>query len=112
MLVFQALAWLHTACVPHVTCPEHGQGQHVAARLQGAPADPVTRTTVAASTAEAEQHDHCGLQHQGRGGVATPHRAFAPAAEHALRVPAPRPTAVPASVISFAPKTSPPRAPA
>jgi hypothetical protein len=113
VLVFHVVAWLHTAGAPHVTCPEHGEGRHLAVRAQVRPAGDVTRTrttVVAASLSEGEQHDHCGLQHQGRSGFATPARALAAVVAEAPPAP---PTALAVAskpVISFAPKTSPPQA--
>jgi hypothetical protein len=111
VLVAQAAAFEHAAVVPHVTCAEHGEGvhlpvaRHVRPLVAGQPA-----TVAAAEASSVHGHDHCGLQHQGRTPLPVPAPAFVPVDDRAPPAPGRVRSPESARVLSFAPKTSPPRA--
>jgi hypothetical protein len=111
VLLCQATAWVHAAATPHVTCLEHGESVHLASGGEGAQgAGPAILAATTPATTHA--HEHCNLQGQSGGSAPVPERSvvralFAPVPQ--LRAPRVRPAA---ALLRFAPKTSPPPAPA
>jgi hypothetical protein len=114
VLLCQATAWVHTAATPHVTCLEHGERVHLALGGQHArdARDAGPALTGAPIQSAAHAHEHCNLQSQGSGSAPVPTPTVVPALfarAPVARAPRVRPAA---ALLRFAPKTSPPRAPA
>lgn len=116
VLLCQAAAWVHAAAIPHVTCVEHGESVHLDAQegAKGpAPAQSLGDAVVAeaADEATAHAHEHCSLQ--GHRTATTSPPALTDAAATAVPATGPAPASPPpaVSLLSLAPKTSPPRTP-
>jgi hypothetical protein len=119
VLLCQAVAWVHAAATPHVTCLEHGEsvhlavGQKAASRAQELAEEAAGLTTAsAASEADAHGHDHCSLQAQRTTSTAAPSLDASVATFAPLALPAITDGRPPLRLLRLAPKTSPPRAPA
>jgi hypothetical protein len=110
VLIGQAASWVHAAATPHVTCLEHGESVHLVA--SGDPArGGATRVDGAPAEGAAHEHEHCGLQGHRTTAAPTPTLASAPVAFSAPTAQALPPPPASATLLRFAPKTSPPRAP-
>jgi hypothetical protein len=109
VLLCQAAALIHAASAPHVTCPEHGDRVHLAAARTARHAGQLPVAALEAA-ADAHQHDHCGLQHQSRTPLPAPDAVVAiTGGDHPWSSPG-RIDLAAIPILSFAPKTSPPRA--
>jgi len=113
VLLCQAAAWVHGA-TPHVTCLEHGESMHLTGGAPAADAHHGQRPNLAAAPAEpaAHAHEHCNLQGPRTTSVPAPGESFVRAAAIVAASPALPILQPPVGVLSLAPKTSPPRAPA
>jgi hypothetical protein len=122
VLCGQAVATVHAAATPHVTCLEHGDSVHLAVARTTGPAPSVAnvanvanvdRTAVTASTevSEAHAHEHCGLRAQ------RVTASDAPVIDSTTALPEPDALLAivvatpPGHLLLLAPKTSPPPAP-
>jgi hypothetical protein len=116
VLLCQAMAWVHVAATPHVTCLEHGDSVHLDTEgPAGLPQGEGDAPAVAAATddeATAHAHEHCSLS--GHRTTATPGAAPTDVTAAVVAAAPPAATAPPPAVdlLLLAPKTSPPRAPA
>jgi len=113
VLLCQATAWVHGA-TPHVTCLEHGESMHLTGDVPAAAAHDAERPNLAAAPAEpaAHAHEHCSLQGPRTTSVPARGETFVRAAAAVAAAPALPIAQRPVGVLSLAPKTSPPRAPA
>jgi len=110
VLLCQGTALVHAAAMPHVTCLEHGESIHLPA-ASGEVRAGLTSVSAPTSTA-AHDHEHCNVQAQ----RTTPVSAPVPAIMGVCLAPEPLPAAPGVAtsfgLLRFAPKTSPPPAPA
>ncbi len=119
LVASQAAAWLHAAEVTHVTCVEHGEAVHAAARAASeeareAPVRAAATVVAGDELATVAAHEHCasGALLRWRAlAISAPSTAiFLPHVVGVQPGPAGLRAAPTAAVYRLAPKTSPPHA--
>ncbi|HVZ75262.1 MAG TPA: hypothetical protein VHJ20_22950 [Polyangia bacterium] len=112
VLLCQAAAWVHAAATPHVTCVEHGESVHLVGAATDASAQPAADDALSAApvATASHAHEHCGVVGHRTTVAPAPTPAAPLATIDAPAIHVGTHAVLPTTVLSFAPKTSPPRA--